>query len=93
MPSWGGSMFEALMPTLVVDERRHAPESLGRNDVVHAALQRRHALEKLGYPVWGMSPSATPAGDGYGEFGVPISACWAIRRAWSRRMPRRSRSR
>ncbi len=70
LPSWGGSMFEALMPTMVVDEPRLAPESLGRNDFVHATLQRRHALEELGYPVWGMSPSATAAGDGYGEFGV-----------------------
>jgi hypothetical protein len=70
LPSWGGSMFEALMPTLVVDETSFAPESLGRNDFVHATLQRQHALEELGYPVWGMSPSATAAGDGYGEFGV-----------------------
>ncbi len=70
LPSWGGSMFEALMPALVVDEARFAPDSLGRNDFVHATLQRRHALEELGDPVWGMSPSATAAGDGYGEFGV-----------------------
>jgi hypothetical protein len=69
LPSWGGSMFEALMPTLVVDEARFAPASLGRNDFVHATLQRQHALEELGYPVWGMSPSATVMG-GYGEFGV-----------------------
>jgi hypothetical protein len=71
VPSWGGSMFEALMPTLVVDERRYAPASLGQNDLIHATLQRRHALEELGYPVWGMSPSATVDRDGYGEFGVP----------------------
>jgi hypothetical protein len=71
LPSWGGSMFEALMPALVVDEARYAPESLGRNDLVHATLQRQHALDDLGYPVWGMSPSATAAG-GYGEFGVPF---------------------
>jgi len=70
LPSWGGSMFEALMPTLVVDEPRFAPESLGRNDLVHATLQRQHALEDLGYPVWGMSPSVTATGAGYGEFGV-----------------------
>jgi hypothetical protein len=69
LPSWGGSMFEALMPTLVVDEARLAPNGLGRNDVIHAILQRRHALEELGYPIWGMSPCAT-AGGGYGEFGV-----------------------
>jgi hypothetical protein len=71
VPSWGGSMFEALMPALVVDERRHAPASLGQNDLIHARLQRRHALEEQGYPVWGMSPSAAAVGDGYGEFGVP----------------------
>ncbi len=69
LPSWGGSMFEALMPTLVVDEARLAPDGLGRNDFVHATLQRQHALEELNYPVWGMSPSATASG-GYGEFGV-----------------------
>jgi hypothetical protein len=70
VPSWGGSMFEALMPALVVDEMALASESLGRNGEVHAVLQRRFALEELGYPVWGLSPSATVTGDGYGEFGV-----------------------
>ncbi|MCC6850141.1 MAG: DUF3131 domain-containing protein [Deltaproteobacteria bacterium] len=69
VPSWGGSMFEALMPLLVVDERRAAPTSLGPNDVAHAVVQRRYALETLGYPVWGLSPAAIP-NDGYREFGV-----------------------
>ena len=72
VPSWGGSMFEALMPALVVDERRFAAQSLGANDVAHVLVQRRFATEELGYPVWGMSPSATPTGDGYGEYGVPV---------------------
>ena len=71
VPSWGGSMFEALMPLLVVDEQRAAPASLGRNDVTHAVVQRRYALETLGYPVWGLSPSAIP-NDGYREFGVRV---------------------
>ena len=72
VPSWGGSMFEALMPTLVLDEPRYAPAGLGANDEAHVSVQRRYALEELGYPVWGMSPSATPAGVGYGEFGVKV---------------------
>ncbi|MBL8260548.1 MAG: DUF3131 domain-containing protein [Candidatus Competibacteraceae bacterium] len=72
VPSWGGSLFEALMPLLVLDEVQHAPESLGRNAKAHAEIQRRFALEHLGYPVWGLSPSSTPAGDGYGEYGVRI---------------------
>ena len=35
-------------------------------------MQRRYALETLGYPVWGMSPSAMPTGTGYGEYGVRV---------------------
>jgi hypothetical protein len=63
-------LFEALMPTLVLDERTHAPAGLGPNGVAHAVVHRRFATEVLGYPVWGMSPSATPSG-GYAEHGVP----------------------
>jgi hypothetical protein len=70
VPSWGGSMFEALMPTLLLDERSYAPASLGRNDEVHAVVQRRYALEELGLPVWGMSPSWQPGGERYSEHGV-----------------------
>jgi hypothetical protein len=72
LPSWGGSMFEALMPVLLLDEPRYAPHSLGANDAAHALVQQRFASQELAYPVWGLSPSARPAGDGYGEYGVPI---------------------
>jgi hypothetical protein len=72
VPSWGGSMFEALMPTLVLDEERVAPRSLGANAIAHATVQRRFALETLGYPVWGLSPSAVPPGDRYREYGARI---------------------
>jgi hypothetical protein len=75
VPSWGGSMFEALMPDLVLDELRYAPASLGHNGRMHAVIQRRYALEDLGYPVWGLSPSASPATSAYGEYGVkPLGA-------------------
>jgi len=70
VPSWGGSLFEALMPALLLDEQQYAPQSLGRNDLVHTEIQRLHALEDLGYPVWGMSPSSTPGVDTYDEYGV-----------------------
>jgi hypothetical protein len=63
-------MFEALMPSLVLDEQRYAPASLGLNDRRHALIQRRYALEELGYPVWGLSPSASPATGTYGEYGI-----------------------
>lgn len=72
VPSWGGSLFEALMPVLVLDEPRLAAANLGANDRVHAQVQRRYALEELGYPVWGMSPSMDPDGEGYSEYGVRV---------------------
>jgi hypothetical protein len=74
VPSWGGSLFEALMPTLLVDEQALAPQSLGHNGRLHVEVQRRYALEELGYPVWGMSPSMAPGAPhdtSYREFGVP----------------------
>jgi hypothetical protein len=70
VPSWGGSMFEALMPTLFLDERRVAPRSLGLNDAAHVKVQRQYARRVLGYPVWGMSPCMLPSGR-YTEVGVP----------------------
>ena len=49
VPSWGGSMFEALMPTLVRStSARWRRESLGRNGAVHVEVQRRFAAEELG---------------------------------------------
>jgi hypothetical protein len=72
VPSWGGSMFEALMPTLFVNERLLAPKSLGRNGEVHVEVQRRWAREVLGYPVWGLSPAVAPGPDGYREYGVTV---------------------
>ena len=72
VPSWGGSLFEFLMPTLVVDERHLAPHGLGLNDQRAIELHMRYALQERGYPVWGLSPCATPKErhGGYSEFGV-----------------------
>ena len=75
VPSWGGSLFEALMPSLLLDEQALAPRSLGRNGRIHVHVQRRYALEELGYPVWGMSPSMAPGApraSAYREYGVPV---------------------
>ena len=60
------------MPLLVLDEAHYAPASLGQNALVHTQLQRRFALEQLGYPVWGLSPSSKPDGGSYGEYGAQI---------------------
>jgi hypothetical protein len=48
------------------------PRSLGINNVAHTMIQWRYAVEELGYPVWGMSPSWTPGRDDYSEYGVKI---------------------
>lgn len=69
VPSWGGSAFEALMPTLVLNEKELAPKGLGLNDERHAWGQVHYALDEIGQPVWGMSPSSVPEG-GYSEFGA-----------------------
>jgi hypothetical protein len=69
VPSWGGSLFEALMPVLALDEHAFAPRSLGRNDEVHVEIQRLYA-KQLGQPVWGMSPSSSPNSIDYQEFGA-----------------------
>jgi len=71
VPSWGGSLFEFLMPTLLVKEKELAPEALGLNDTRAVKIHQSFARKK-GYPVWGLSPCATPDGSygGYSEFGV-----------------------
>lgn len=69
VPSWGGSAFEALMPTLILDEKSGAAEGLGKNDQIHVQGQIRYAKEELEYPVWGMSPCSVPEG-GYSEYGA-----------------------
>jgi len=70
VPTFGGSMFEALMPTIFVPEARWAPDTWGVNEARTVALQREYGLDEQGYGYWGFSPSACP-GEGYSVFGVP----------------------
>jgi hypothetical protein len=75
-PSWGGSMFEALMPTLFVPEERWAPGSWGPNHPLTVAAQIHHGLEQAGYGYWGFSPANVPEG-GYDVYGVDAIGMWA----------------
>jgi hypothetical protein len=68
-PSWGGSMFEALMPSLFVPEERWAPGSWGANHPLTVDAQIHHGLAEAQYGYWGFSPSNVPEG-GYSVFGV-----------------------
>jgi Putative glucoamylase/RTX calcium-binding nonapeptide repeat (4 copies)/Protein of unknown function (DUF3131) len=68
-PSWGGSMFEALMPPLFVPEDRWAPGSWGANHPLTVRAQMVHGLREAGYGYWGFSPANVPEG-GYAAYGV-----------------------
>ena len=68
-PSWGGSMFEALMPALFVPEERWGPGSWGANHPLTVRAQVEHGLREAGYGYWGFSPASVPEG-GYAVYGV-----------------------
>ncbi|MDD5546393.1 MAG: glucoamylase family protein [Candidatus Omnitrophica bacterium] len=71
VPSWGGSLFEFLMPSLMVKEKELAPNGFGLNDL--KGVNAHIAMAKMkGYNAWGFSPCSTPDGSygGYTEFGV-----------------------
>ncbi|MEH7237244.1 glucoamylase family protein [Bacillus sp. JJ1562] len=67
VPSWGGSMFEALMPPLFLNERELGKQGLGLNNARHVQGQVAFA-KKEGFEVWGFSPAAIV--NRYNEFGV-----------------------
>ncbi len=70
IPSWGGSMFEALMVPLFVPEETWAPAGWGTNHPLYARAQVEEGMEVKRYGFWGFSPSARPEG-GYQNYGVP----------------------
>lgn len=69
VPTWGGDMFEELMPDLFVPEAAWGPNSFGRNHPLAVEAQIRHGMDDAKYGYWGFSPSSDPAG-GYREYGV-----------------------
>ena len=71
VPSWGGDMFEALMPDLFVPESAWGPRSWRVNHPLTVRAQIEHGLAEAGYGYgyWGFSPASNPAG-GYSTWGV-----------------------
>jgi hypothetical protein len=69
VPTWGGSMFEALMVPLFVPEEKWGTQSWALNHPTYVQAQIEHGLDEAGYGYWGFSPSNNPAG-GYREYGV-----------------------
>jgi cyclic beta-1,2-glucan synthetase len=73
--SWSGSMFEYLMPTLVLDE----PHGSVLRDACQAAIREQVAFAREQHVPWGISESAYAASDHtlayqYAPQGVPRSA-------------------
>lgn len=69
VPSWGGGMFEALMPALLVPELEWGARSWAVTHPRYVQAQIDFGLREAGYGYWGFSPAADPAG-GYREYGV-----------------------
>jgi hypothetical protein len=69
VPTWGGSMFEALMVPLVVPEEQWGRDSWGVTHPLYVSAQIEFGLAEAGYGYWGFSPASDPAG-GYREYGV-----------------------
>jgi hypothetical protein len=73
VPSWGGSMFEALMPDLFVPEAQWGPRSWGINHPLYVQAQVTHGLHEARYGYWGFSPCNDPSG-GYNAYGMEAIA-------------------
>jgi hypothetical protein len=69
VPTWGGSLFEALMPTLVVPEVQWGAKSWAITHPLYVESQIEFGIDEAAYGYWGMSPASDPAG-GYREYGV-----------------------
>ena len=73
VPTWGGSMFEALMVPLFVPEEKWGERSWGVNHPLYVKAQIEHGMDEAGYGYWGFSPSGDPDPDPeleYREYGV-----------------------
>ena len=69
IPTWGGSMFEALMVPLFVPEEKWGTKSWALTHPTYVQAQIEHGMDEAKYGYWGFSPSNNPAG-GYREYGV-----------------------
>ncbi len=69
VPTWGGSMFEALMVPLLVPEEEWGKRSWGLNHPRYVRAQIEHGLNEAKYGYWGFSPANKPEG-GYDTYGV-----------------------
>ncbi|MGV8968180.1 MAG: glucoamylase family protein [Cellulomonas sp.] len=69
VPTWGGTMFEELMPDLFVPEAKWGPKSWGLNHPLAVQAQIEHGMVQADYGYWGFSPASDPFAS-YREYGV-----------------------
>ena len=62
VPTWGGSMFEALMVPLFVPEETWGPKSWGRNHPLYVKAQIQHGLERRAVRLLGLLAVQQPGG-------------------------------
>ena len=71
VPTFAGSMFQALAPALVAPELAQSPAGLGLNDRNTVLAQIAYARQSLSWPVWGLAPASTPKRlNGYAQYGA-----------------------
>ena len=70
VPTFNGSMYQALAPELVVPEQTMAPGSVGLNDRNTALAQGAYGSYGAKSTLWGWAPATSPQ-DRYVNYGVP----------------------
>lgn len=71
VPTFNGSLYQALSPDLIVPEQTMAPQSLGLNDR-NTALAQGAFAQASGDTVWGWAPATSPGPRArYTNYGVP----------------------
>ena len=70
VPTFNGSMYQALAPELVVPEQAMAPSSVGLNDRNTALCQGAYGTYGAKSAVWGWAPATSPDGH-YADYGAP----------------------
>ena len=77
VPTFNGSLYQALAPAMVVPEQTMAPQSLGLNNRNSALAQGAYGQFGAKTPVWGWSAATSPSGkqryDNYGATELAIN--------------------
>lgn len=71
VPTFTGSLYQALAPALVVPEQTMAPRSMGLNNRNTALAHGAYGSYSAHSPTWGWVPATTPPDGRYTNYGAP----------------------